>query len=147
MEMESEKPRVVIDTVGFVRSLIRPNGAWGAVLTEFAASYRLVLSPELATEIRSVFARSKVIRRLAVSAPAAIEFLDRRFESAVWIYLGSVPQICRDPDDDMVIATAIAGDAQFLITADDDLLSLGVAQDVRVVTAERFLSIIRSSRM
>lgn len=115
-------------------------------LTEFAESYQLVLSLEFATEIRSVFARSVVIRRMAVSAPTAIEFLDKRFEGAVWVYLGSVPHICRDPDDDMVIATAIAADARFLIAADDDLLSLGVVQGVRVVTAGNFLSIIRNSR-
>jgi hypothetical protein len=52
-----------------VPSLIKPDGAWGALLTEFAGSYNLVMSDELASEIRRVFAQSSILRRLAVSAP------------------------------------------------------------------------------
>jgi len=33
--------------------------------------------------------------------------------------------VCRDPDDDTVLGTALAGEAQCIITGDKDLLSLG----------------------
>lgn len=143
---EKTKPRVVIDTVGFVRSLIKPAGAWGALLTEFSPFYQLVLSEQLAGEIREVFARSRVLRRLAVSAPKAAEHLAGYFDRADWVTLADIPSVSRDPKDDMVIATAIAGKASYLITEDNDLLSLDVVDGVQIVTAARFLSIIRAER-
>jgi putative PIN family toxin of toxin-antitoxin system len=36
----------------------------------------------------------------------------------------SIPRICRDPDDDRVIACAVAGKADVIVTGDHDLLAL-----------------------
>ena len=36
-----------------------------------------------------------------------------------------VPRVCRDPDDDQILAIAITGAADALVTGDADLLALG----------------------
>ena len=48
-------------------------------------------------------------------------------------------QISRDPDDDEVIACAIAADCEFIVTGDNDLLVLKEYQGVTIVTAADFL--------
>ena len=47
--------------------------------------------------------------------------------------------VCRDSDDDWVLATAIAGAAEAIVTGDDDLLSLGIYEGVRILTPREFI--------
>jgi predicted nucleic acid-binding protein len=45
-----------------------------------------------------------------------------------------------DPNDDHVIATALAVKAEAIVTGDKDLLALGEYQAVRIITARAFLT-------
>jgi len=55
-----------------------------------------------------------------------------------------LPVISRDIKDDPVIAAAIVGDCDYLITGDKDLLVLKHVQQIRVVTPNEFLEIFQS---
>lgn len=48
-------------------------------------------------------------------------------------------QISRDPDDDEVIACALAADCELIVTGDNDLLVLKEFQGIAIVTAGDFL--------
>lgn len=52
--------------------------------------------------------------------------------------------ICRDKDDIKIIGTALKGKAQFIITGDDDLLTLKTIGDIRIITPRRFWEILRT---
>jgi putative PIN family toxin of toxin-antitoxin system len=47
--------------------------------------------------------------------------------------------LCRDPDDVAVLATAIAGKADFIITGDQDLLVLSQHEGIPIVTPRQWL--------
>jgi putative PIN family toxin of toxin-antitoxin system len=47
--------------------------------------------------------------------------------------------VSSDPDDDWVLATAIAGQADAVVTGDDDLLALGEYKGVAILSPRRFL--------
>lgn len=49
--------------------------------------------------------------------------------------------VCRDPDDDVVIGTALAAQAQAIITGDKDLLVLQQYAGVRMITPRQFLEL------
>lgn len=53
--------------------------------------------------------------------------------------LPDIGSVCRDPDDDHVIACAVAVKAQWIVTGDHDLLDLKAHGGVRIVTARTFL--------
>ena len=48
-----------------------------------------------------------------------------------------------DPDDNPILATAIAGDVHYLVSSDKrDVLSLGKIGNARIVSARRFLALL-----
>ena len=51
-----------------------------------------------------------------------------------------IGQVCRDPNDDHVLAAALAVKADFIVTGDKDLLSLEVFRGIRIVAARPFLA-------
>lgn len=53
-------------------------------------------------------------------------------------------RLCRDPDDDMVIETAMVGQADLIVTQDEDLLSLTLP-GIPVLTALQFLHLLASN--
>lgn len=53
---------------------------------------------------------------------------------------GAVP---RDSNDDMIIACAVAASAEYLVTRDHDLLSLGTYREIAIINPEQFLHILR----
>jgi len=56
---------------------------------------------------------------------------------------GQIPAVTRDPKDDYLLAYALVGQADYLVTGDDDLLSLGQVDDVRIVTPRRFSELLK----
>jgi predicted nucleic acid-binding protein len=54
--------------------------------------------------------------------------------------------ITRDPNDDMVIACALAADAGYLVTRDKDLLTLKTYQGVQMMRPEEFIRILREKK-
>ena len=54
-------------------------------------------------------------------------------------------RVVRDPDDDMILACAIAVRAGYLVSRDKDLLSLGEYEGIKIVTPETFLGVLRKS--
>ena len=60
--------------------------------------------------------------------------------------VGDVPvvQLVRDPDDDMIIACAIAAGADYLVARDNDLLTLKEHEGIAIITPEAFLMVLRS---
>jgi putative PIN family toxin of toxin-antitoxin system len=50
----------------------------------------------------------------------------------------SVQGICRDPDDDAILACALGAGAGYLVTGDMDLLELKIYKGIRIVTPRDF---------
>jgi predicted nucleic acid-binding protein len=52
----------------------------------------------------------------------------------------TLPQpVCRDPDDDLVLATALTAQAFLIVSGDLDLLDFGSFNDIRIFNAAEAL--------
>ena len=47
--------------------------------------------------------------------------------------------VCRNPDDDWILATAVAGQADAIVTGDGDLLVLGAHQGVAILSPRQLI--------
>lgn len=45
----------------------------------------------------------------------------------------AVPRVCRDPDDNEILAIAEAGGVDAIVTGDEDLLTLGEYQGIKIL--------------
>jgi putative PIN family toxin of toxin-antitoxin system len=141
-EAAARLPIVVIDSVGFVRMAINPDGPWGAVRALHRTHFEIVLSDQLVFEIVEVLSRSKIKRKFSPFSPSAQAIQDMLVHGTR-VELPWIPQVCRDPKDDMVVATAVFGHADFIATEDKDLLDMGSYQRIRMVTGPEFLRELR----
>ena len=64
------------------------------------------------------------------------------FHHAVLIDVRSRVDACRDPDDNKYLECAIDGGADFVVSGDGDLLSLGSFGGIPIVKPRRFVEII-----
>ena len=60
--------------------------------------------------------------------------------------ISAIPQklkspVCRDPDDDLVLGTALAGGADYIVTGDKDLLVLQAYSGIKIVSPREFLDL------
>ena len=60
---------------------------------------------------------------------------------AVIVQPDYVPSVVRDPKDDIFVATALAGRADYLVSEDKDLLVLGQVENVKLVDTYTFVKL------
>jgi putative PIN family toxin of toxin-antitoxin system len=135
-------PRVVFDTVVFVRALINPQGLWGRLVFEQYQGYRLILSQPVVQEVLEVLHRPEVVRKLrsiqGMDLGRVLEILGQ----AEMVEVATIPTVSRDPKDDKFLATARAAAADYLVTEDQDLLVLQEYGGTKIVSASAFLAIL-----
>ena len=147
MSPRKGRTRVVLDTnvlIGYYLSA-RKDSANSIVyrLWRTRRKLQLVISDEILTEYLEVLQRLGVpdirIKRL--------EERVRRRETVSHVNLGARPEASRDPDDNLMVAIALSGKADFLVTNDRDLLDIpaSVRQKYRfrIVSPAEFLELIK----
>ena len=135
-------PTVVFDTVVFVRALIRPGSSCGRIVFAHAERYQLVVSRQLVREYLDVLTRPELTRRFSTLATLdRTQVIDILAQAPV-VDIGDVPMVSRDPKDDKFLATAAAAGAVYLVSEDQDLLTLGAYDGIAILTCAAFLRLL-----
>lgn len=135
----ASRPRVVLDSVIFVRAPINPHGRCGNLVFERADEYDLIVSDEVVQEIVEVIGRRELRRKYKAVAGLNLDTIGALLSRAAVADVTDVLPISRDPSDDKFLAAALAGHAEVLVTEGRDLLVLGKHADVRIENAVTFL--------
>jgi putative PIN family toxin of toxin-antitoxin system len=131
----------VLDTNILVSAVLSPTGAAAATVSlALRGEVTIVCSPVLLTEFEEVLARF-MSRADAADARGVLE------DTAYLVDPSTVPPVTRDPDDDHVVAAAIAGDAAWIVTRDKDLLSLESHAGVLMIEPGPFLQIVHTMQL
>ena len=136
--------KVVLDTNVLVSGLLNREGIPGRLLQGvWDGSLELVLSEPLMAELRGVLDYPKIRKRLVASGIDTELFLDLLPFFTIRVDLSGIEvPLPRDAADQMVLATLVAGGAEWLVSGDDDLLVLADQFPILSPTAfvTRFLS-------
>ena len=88
-------------------------------------SFSLYSSATLVEELADVLTRASAAKQLALIGRQAGQVLQDYLAAVDLIAPAPLPQpVCRDPDDDAVLALALAARADLLVSGDQDLLVL-----------------------
>jgi uncharacterized protein len=117
--------RLVLDTNVVMSALL-----WGGRPYQLLNAARLGLfesfiNAGMKRELEATLSRPKFAKSIAASGLTAAQLLAKYFALTTQVpTIRLAAPVCRDPDDDNILACAIAANADVLVTGDEDLLVL-----------------------
>ena len=127
---------LVLDTNVFVAAVVADGLCRDLVRVRLRSS-TIITSEQLLDELRATL-------RLKFKAdPDKLPLLSALREHAEIVAPVRLGQrVCRDKDDDTVLASAVAGRADIIVTGDHDLLALKKFRGIRIVSPRQFLEFL-----
>jgi len=139
-------PVVLLDTNIWVSAFINPHGfparlkdAW------MAGQFDVVVSIPLLEEIADMLTRPRIQTKYGLSTEEIEQFLRLLQERATHVTPTGEFHLCRDPDDDLILETAVLGGARYAVSrdddlkGDDDLVAQMRSRGVEVLSVQHFL--------
>ena len=139
--------RAVLDANVIVGAFPSAHGPLAGVLAAWRNhQFTLVSSEQILAEVERAW-QSRYWRQWVSPdvVKRSLELL-RIFADVVPI-TAPVSGVASHPEDDLILATAASGAADYLVTGDRQLLALGTFYEVRIVSARQFLDILAVSKL
>lgn len=137
--------RVVLDSNMWVRGAISRAGSSGYIIQAWRKSrIEVVISNEILKETYEVLLRAHIQKKRkliheqkqrVITVMAKYGLLVRPTD-----LIDAVPD---DPDDNVIISSAVASDADFIVSGDNHLLTLRQYQGIQIIGAPTFARILR----
>ncbi len=141
--------RLVIDTNVWVSAILNPHGFPAQILTALATGqFTLVTSAALLEELADVLARPRIALRYGVTQADIDDLVALLRQRATVVTVTGTIHVCRDPDDDVILETAMRGRADTVVSRDEDikgdaeLVQLLQEEGIEVLSVQRCLDIL-----
>lgn len=132
---------VVIDTNVFV-SAITGGRITQEIYKELRKDkFKLVTCESLLAELLEVFNRPE----FGITQSDLKDFIAFIRAYAKITKINQRVNVCRDPEDNMIIECALAGKAKYIITGDKDLLVLKSFHGISIITPHIFIKLLQSN--
>jgi uncharacterized protein len=137
--------RLVLDTNVVVSALLWDGAPKQLLRVSHSEGILLFTSTPLLEELTETLSKKKLERKIAASLLSADQLVNFYSELVSVVRPVIVPRLAPDPDDDMVIGTALAVKANFIVTGDRTLLSVAKYEGVRIVSVSEALAVVAQS--
>ena len=130
--------RVFLDTNVLV-SAFATRGLCSDLLRSVLAEHELVTGEVVLGELR------RALQHRIKLPPITISGIDQFLKKQIVVPKPSKPYPIEitDPDDKWILATAVAGNADVLVTGDSDLLEVAAKSPIRIMTPREFWDLVR----
>lgn len=142
-------PVALFDTNVWVSALLNPTGMPARLVDAWVAGHvTVVTSLPLLEELSDVLGRPRIRRKYGVQDKEISDLLRMLAARSLLVPVTGHLEVCRDPDDNLVVETAIVGAAGYVVTRDDDLKRDPAVtrfmrrRGIRVMSVSRFLAVI-----
>ena len=127
--------RAVVDTNILVSALIK-RGKHRKLVLKLLEEHTVILSRQMLAELADVLTRNK----FAIKTSQVDRFLAILVRKSKIVTLSSrFKVISEDPDDDVVLNTAYAGKAEYIVTGDRHLLALKEFKRTKILKVTQIL--------
>ena len=127
--------KCVVDTNVLISAALT-KGAPFRIVEHLIKNNALIFSKETISELSSRITKPKFDKY--VSAEDHEAYVNNLILSADLVIIDNLIQGCRYRDDDKFLETAVKGDAQFIISGDQDLLTMHRFEGIDIVTVQVF---------
>jgi putative PIN family toxin of toxin-antitoxin system len=127
--------RAVFDTNVLIAAFLTEGLCSGLLIRARKQAFTLVLCDDIIREFEDILIKKFKLTSTDISEISAIV---SEAASEILHKLNPVPNICRDPNDDMMIACAIDATADYIVTGDEDLLILKKYKDIIIINPRNF---------
>jgi len=131
------RKRVVLDTNTLISRLLSRHSVPAKAVDLAIADHQILTSEATLIELADVLGRAKFDPYVTIGERQ--EFLRSFDRIAERIEVVRPIRACRDPRDDKFLELALDGEADIIVTGDDDLLVLDPFRGVSILTPARFL--------
>ena len=140
---------VVLDTNLLVSAFILQRGVPHDILIAWREdAFRVVTTELVYDELVDVLRRPKIARSYAATSRETSDFLAFvRSRSRFAVPVSPIEFAVRDPDDAVLLRLAVGSNADYLVTGDNDLLTLAgdaALGALRIVTPRDFLRLLHA---
>lgn len=138
----SGEPKVTLDVNTLVSGFLKGGGPPSTIIDAWRAGrLHVCLSSHIVATVHKVWERPYFVANSdRIDRALAIDLMDEQAEP--FTPDPAVSGVADDEEDDMVLGTAVAAGADYLVTGDAGLLAIGEYRGVRIVSAREFLLLI-----
>ncbi|NMF65643.1 putative toxin-antitoxin system toxin component, PIN family [Brasilonema octagenarum UFV-OR1] len=134
----TNKQRFVFDTNVLISAFLFSQSKPRQALEQAQDIGVLIFSSSVFSELREVLYRRKFDRYLTEERRQ--ELLEDLTQTAQFIDVTEQISECRDPKDNKYLELAVSGQAECIVTGDDDLLVLNSFRGIEILTVQEFLA-------
>src|SRR5260221_5242128 len=132
--------RVVIDTNLFISGIFWQGSPARVYDAAVNGKFTLILTEALIDELHRVLSYEKFESRLLALGRTAAQITELVRSLAELVEPADVPpNATRDAKDRVVLACAVGGKADFIVSGDKDLLTLGAYEGISILDSAHFL--------
>jgi putative PIN family toxin of toxin-antitoxin system len=134
--------RLVLDTNVVISAMLWHGAPNKLLRAGLESNVRFFTSSPLLAELTDVLSRPKLQRQIVRVRRSVPQLIGNYSASATRVEPFRIPPIAPDPDDDVVIGTALAAKADLIVTGDRTLRSVAQYQGVRIVSVGEALEAV-----
>ena len=140
--------RVVLDANVLVSALLQFHNAPSAAIYSAIKANHLILvtSKAILAEVQDVLSRDRLATKYQLS-PQKQHALVAEVQAVAYVVKAkmAISAVVADPDDNKILACAMKGKAEYVVSGDPHLLNLQHFHQIKIVTPRAFLAVLTAT--